>query len=36
MDFKKSMIAVIGGVALAGIIVGVLCTLGFGAIFGIH
>ena len=30
------MIAVIGGVALAGIIVGVLCTLGFGAIFGIH
>ena len=36
MDFKKSMLAVIGGVALAGIIVGVLCTLGFGAIFGIN
>ena len=36
MDFKKSMIAIIGGVALAGIIVGVLCTLGFGAVFGIH
>ena len=36
MDFKKSMLAVIGGVALAGIIVGVLCTLGFGALFGIH
>lgn len=35
MDFKKSVLAVIGGVALAGIIVGVLCTLGFGAIFGI-
>ena len=36
MDFKKSMVAIIGGVALAGIIVGVLCTLGFGALFGIH
>ena len=36
MDFKKSVLAVIGGVALAGIIVGVLCTLGFGAFFGIH
>ena len=36
MDFKKSILAVIGGVALAGIIVGVLCTLGFGALFGIH
>ena len=35
MDFKKSVLAVIGGVALAGIIVGVLCTLGFGALFGI-
>ena len=35
MDFKKSMLAVIGGVALAGIIVGVICALGFGAIFGI-
>ena len=36
MDFKKSMFAVLGGIALAGIIVGVLCTLGFGAIFGIN
>ena len=35
MDFKKSMLAVIGGVALAGIIVGLLCTLGFGAIVGV-
>lgn len=36
MDFKKSVIAVIGGVALASIIVGLVCTLGFGAIFGIN
>lgn len=35
MGFKKSVIAVIGGVILASIIVGVVCTLGFGAIFGI-
>ena len=35
MDFKTSVLAVIGGVALAGVIVGVLCTLGFGALFGI-
>ena len=35
MDFKKSVLAVIGGVVLASIIVGVLCTLGFGAWFGI-
>ena len=35
MDFKKSVIAVIGGVILASIIVGLICTLGFGAIFGI-
>lgn len=35
MDFKKSVLAVVGGIALASIIVGVLCTLGFGAIFGI-
>ena len=35
MDFKKSMLAVAGGIALAGIIVGVLCALGFGALFGI-
>ena len=35
MDFKKSVLAVIGGVILASVIVGVVCTLGFGAIFGI-
>ncbi|MCR5580240.1 MAG: small multi-drug export protein [Pseudobutyrivibrio sp.] len=35
MDFKSTVLAVIGGVALAGIIIGVLCTLGFGALFGI-
>ena len=35
MDFKKSVMAVIGGVVLASIIVGIVCTLGFGAIFGI-
>jgi hypothetical protein len=29
------VLAVIGGVVLASIIVGVLCTLGFGAWFGI-
>ena len=36
MDFKKSVLAVVGGVVLASIIVGVVCTLGFGAIFGIQ
>jgi uncharacterized membrane protein len=35
MDFKKSVVAVVGGVVLASVIVGVICTLGFGAIFGI-
>ena len=35
MDFKKSMFAIIGGVVLASVIVGVVCTLGFGAVFGI-
>lgn len=35
MGFKKSVIAVIGGVILASVIVGVVCTLGFGAFFGI-
>ena len=35
MDFKKSVIAVIGGVILASVIVGLVCTLGFGAFFGI-
>lgn len=36
MGFKKSVIAVIGGVILASAIVGLVCTLGFGAIFGIN
>ncbi|MBO2522878.1 MAG: small multidrug export protein [Bacteroidetes bacterium] len=36
MGFKKSVIAVIGGVILASVIVGLVCTLGFGAIFGIN
>lgn len=35
MDFKKTIAAVVCGIALAGIIVGVICTLGFGAILGI-
>ena len=35
MGFKKSVIAIIGGVILASVIVGVVCTLGFGAFFGI-
>ena len=36
MDFKKSVIAIIGGVVLASVIVGLVCTLGFGAVFGIN
>ena len=36
MDFKKSVLAVIGGVVLASVIVDVICALGFGAIFGIQ
>ena len=35
MKFKESILAVICGVALAGVIVGVICSLGFGAWFGI-
>lgn len=35
MDFKSSILAVICGVALAGIIIGVLCTLGLGAYIGV-
>ncbi len=35
MDFKSSVLAVILGVALAGIIVSVVCLLGFGAWLGI-
>ena len=36
MDFKKSVLAVVGGVVLASVIVGVICALGCGAIFGIQ
>ncbi len=35
MKFKDSILAVICGVALAGCIVGLLCTLGFGALVGV-
>lgn len=35
MDFKTSVKAVICGVALAGIIIGALCTLGLGAWIGV-
>ena len=35
MDFKSTILAVIGGIALAGCIIGVLMTLGLGAYVGI-
>ncbi len=35
MDFKESVLAVVCGVALAGIIIGILCTCGLGAIIGV-
>ena len=35
MDFKSTILAVIGGIALAGCIIGLLCTLGLGAYLGI-
>ena len=35
-DVKKSVLAVIGGIVLASVIIGVLCILGFGAWFGIQ
>ena len=35
MDFKSSILAVICGVALAGCIIGALCTLGLGAFIGV-
>lgn len=35
MEFKESIIAVVCGVALAGIIVSIICALGFGAWIGI-
>ena len=34
MDFKKTVLAVIGGIALAGIIVGVVSSLGLAAYLG--
>lgn len=36
MKFKPTMFAVTCGVILAGIIIGLLCTLGFGAWFGVN
>ena len=36
MKFKPTMFAVTCGVVLAGIIIGLLCTLGFGAWFGVN
>ena len=36
MDFKKTVLAVIGGIALASIIVGVVSTLGLAAYLGMH
>ena len=35
MDFKKTVTAVICGIALAAVIVSIICALGFGAWFGI-
>ena len=35
MKFKESILAAMCGVVLAGLIVGLCCTLGFGAWFGI-
>lgn len=35
MDFKSSVLAVVGGIALAGCIIGLLCTLGLGAFIGV-
>ena len=36
MKFKPTMLAVTCGVILAGLIIGLLCTLGFGAWFGVN
>ncbi len=36
MDFKDSVLAVMCGVALAGIIFGVACTFGYGALLGVN
>ena len=35
MDFKSTILAVVCGIALAGCIIGLLCTLGLGAFLGV-
>ena len=35
IDFKKTIIAVMCGVVMAGLLIGVLCLLGFGVLFGL-
>ena len=35
MDFQSTILAVIGGIALAGCIIGLVCTLGLGAYIGV-
>ncbi len=35
MDFKSTILAVIGGIVLAGCIIGLVCTLGLGAYIGV-
>ena len=35
MDFKQAILAVVCGVALAGCIIGFVCTLGLGAFLGV-
>lgn len=35
MDFKSTILAVVGGIILAGCIIGVVCTLGLGAYIGV-
>lgn len=35
IDFKRTLLAVSLGVVLAGLIIGLFCTLGFGAWFGV-
>ena len=36
INFKQTLLAVSLGVVLAGLIIGILCTLGFGAWFGVQ
>lgn len=35
MDFKSTILAVVCGIALAGCIIGLVCTLGLGAFIGV-